>query len=301
MLWIASASAEEVAARPADEWASLASQRLRKGDRAGALDALQAAVTSDPAPAAAGLLITTLHQSGNIQDAYALGERYHREGPRNPRALFRYGWLLSFIGEIERAEAVSNDLVALDRGGTHEAWGNGELAFLACARGDAHGPAAFMERAVAARPTDTISKIGRAPMMVEAGEARAAAALLSAELAADHTARGYGGMPAALVLGWALRLMGDDNEADRRLDLLEMTVFPTHADATARQLGMGPMQASRQLACLALRGCPNLHHSGGGDPLARTIRSFLFASPTSSYAWLQARLRVMSLTPLLRD
>jgi len=147
-LWIASASAEEVAARPANEWASLASQRLRKGDRAGALDALQAAVTSDPAPAAAGLLITTLHQSGNIQEAYALGERYHREGPRKPRALIRCGWLLSFIGAIERAEAVANDLVALDRGGTYKARGNGELAFLACARGNAHGAAAFMERAV---------------------------------------------------------------------------------------------------------------------------------------------------------
>jgi len=48
--------------------------------------------------------------------------------------------------------------------------------------------------------------------------------------------------------------MGDDNEEDRRLDLLETTVFPTPADATARQLGMEPMQASRQLACLALRG-----------------------------------------------
>ena len=35
-LWTASACAQEAASRPADEWANLASQRLRDGDRAGA-------------------------------------------------------------------------------------------------------------------------------------------------------------------------------------------------------------------------------------------------------------------------
>lgn len=253
-LWTASACAQEAASRPADEWANLASQRLRDGDRAGALEALQAAVAADPANPAAGLLITTLHQSGRIEEAYALGERYHREGPHNPRALFRHGWLLSFIGEIDRAEALFHELVELDRGGIYEAWGNGELAYLARARGDARGAVAFMERAVAARPADTISRVGRAHMMVEAGEAHAAAALLSAELAADQAARGYGGMPAALILGWALRLMGEDTEADQRLGPLEQTVFPDNADTTARQLGMEPMQASRQLAFLAVSG-----------------------------------------------
>jgi hypothetical protein len=71
--------------------------------------------------------------------------------------------------------------------------------------------------------------------MVEAGEAHAAAALLSAERAADQAARGYGGMPAALVLGWALRLIGEDTEADRHLGPLETTVFPDTADTAARQ------------------------------------------------------------------
>lgn len=61
------------------------------------------AVKTDPAHGSAGLLITTLHQAGRIEEAYTLGERYRREGPRNPRALFRYGWLLAFIGEVERA------------------------------------------------------------------------------------------------------------------------------------------------------------------------------------------------------
>jgi tetratricopeptide (TPR) repeat protein len=241
-------------ARTADEWAAVASQQLKDGDRDAAIKALQAAVKTDPAHGSAGLLITTLHQAGRIEEAYALGERYHREGPRNPRALFRYGWLLAFIGEVDRAEPLFRDLIALDKGGIYEAWGNGELAYLARARGDARGAVAFMERAVAARPADMISRVGRAHMMVEAGDARAAVPLLEAELAANPAARGYGAVPASLVLGWALRLSGDDDAAARWLDPLEAELFTTQANATVRQLGMEPMNAARQLAYLAVRG-----------------------------------------------
>ena len=98
-------AADTPAVRTADEWAAVASQRLKDGDRDAAIEALQAAVKTDPAHGSAGLLITTLHQAGRIEEAYTLGERYRREGPRNPRALFRYGWLLAFIGEVERAVA----------------------------------------------------------------------------------------------------------------------------------------------------------------------------------------------------
>jgi hypothetical protein len=34
-----------------------------------------------------------------------------REGPRNPRALFRFGWVLAYTGAIARAEALYRDLV----------------------------------------------------------------------------------------------------------------------------------------------------------------------------------------------
>ena len=220
--------------RTADELAAVASQRLKDDDRDAAIEALQAAVKTDPAHGSAGLLITTLHQAGRIEEAYALGERYRREGPRNPRALFRYGWLLAFIGEVERAESLYRDLVALNKGGIYEAWGNGELAYLARARGDARGAVAFMERAVAARPADMISRVGRAHMMVEA--------------------RGYGAVPATLVLGWAQRLAGDEAAAARWLDPLEAERFAAQANATVRQLGMEPMNAARQLAYLAVRG-----------------------------------------------
>jgi Flp pilus assembly protein TadD len=160
---------------------------------------LSPALAADPTNGAAGLLITTLYQAGRIEEAYALGERYHREGPRNPRALFRYDWLLAFIGEVDRAEPLFRDLIALDKGGIYEAWGNGELAYLARARGDARGAVAFMERAVAARPADMISRVGRAQMMVEAGDARAAARRAHAESAALRRTR-----PAR----WDVRVVG---------------------------------------------------------------------------------------------
>jgi len=111
-----------------------------------------------------------------------------------------------------------------------------------------------MERAVAARPADMISRVGRAQMMVEAGDARAAVPLLEAELAANPAARGYGAVPASLVLGWALRLTGDEAAAARWLDPLEVELFTAQSNATVRQLGMEPMNAARQLAYLAVRG-----------------------------------------------
>lgn len=50
-----------------------------------------------------------------------LGDRSRREGPRNPRALFRFGWILAYTGEIAEAEALYRDLVVLDRGGIYQA------------------------------------------------------------------------------------------------------------------------------------------------------------------------------------
>jgi tetratricopeptide (TPR) repeat protein len=117
-----------------DQLMATAQQLLRTGDRAGAIASLRSAVALDPKHGSAGLLITTLHQDDRIEEAYAIGDRYRREGPRNPRALFRFGWVLAFTGEIARAEALYRDLVVLDKGGIYEAWGNGELSYLARAR-----------------------------------------------------------------------------------------------------------------------------------------------------------------------
>ena len=188
------------------------------GDRAGAIASLRSAVALDPTHGSAGLLITTLHQDDRVEEAYALGDRYRREGPRNPRALFRFGWVLAFTGEITRAEALYRDLVVLDQGGIYEAWGNGELSYLARARGEPKLAVEHMRRAVAAKPDDVVSRVGLAQMMINAGAGagadpgavREAVPLLEAELAKNPAAVGYGGMPAPIVLGWAYRLLGDE-------------------------------------------------------------------------------------------
>jgi tetratricopeptide (TPR) repeat protein len=109
-------------ARTADAWAGVAAQHLKEGERPQAIGALRAAVSLDPTHGAAGLLITALHQAGHVEEAFAMGQRYHREGPRNPRALFRFGWLLAFIGEIDAAEVLFRNLVVLDEGGIYQAW-----------------------------------------------------------------------------------------------------------------------------------------------------------------------------------
>jgi hypothetical protein len=132
-----------------------------------------------------------------------------------------------------------------------------------------------MERAVAAQPGDMISRVGLAQMMVEAGQASAAVPLLEAELAAQPAARGYGGMPAALVLGWALRLLGHETTANRWLDALESTLLAARPDHAARQLGMEPMQMLRQLAYLAVRG----RHEEALELAQRTDRIALYGAP----------------------
>jgi tetratricopeptide (TPR) repeat protein len=230
-----------------DELMTRAQQHLRASDIESALACLGSAVQWDPGHGAAGLLITTLHQADRIEEAFALGSRYWRywrEGPRNPRALFRFGWLLAFTGEIESAEALYRDLVALDRGGIYEAWGHGELAYLARARGNATQAVDFMRQAIAARPDDTVSRVGLAQMLVEAGDPGAAVPLLELELQKNPAALGFGAMPAALVLGWAHRQLGDETAAAPWLASLEDRQVP----------GMGISQPARELAFLAVRG-----------------------------------------------
>jgi tetratricopeptide (TPR) repeat protein len=262
-----------------DQWMATAQRQLRSGDVASAIASLQSAVALDPRHGAAGLLITTLHQAGRIEEAYALGDRYLRVGPRNPRALFRFGWLLAYTGEIARAEDLYRQLVELDKGGIYEAWGNGELAYLARARGDSQQAVEFMRRAVAAKPDDEISRVGLAHMMVNAGDVRAAVPLLEAELARNPAARGYGAMPAAIVLGWALCRIGDDAAAARWLSTQEADRAPgAWASDPARELAFlsvcGRRAEAIELAArtpyILLYGAPHPHDgmldSLGGEP-----------------------------------
>ena len=264
-----------------DQLMATAQQLLRAGDRAGAIASLRSAVALDPKHGSAGLLITTLHQDDRVEEAYAIGDRYRREGPRNPRALFRFGWVLAFTGEIARAEALYRDLVVLDKGGIYEAWGNGELSYLARARGEPALAVEHMRRAVAAKPDDVISRVGLAQMMINAGaganaDAAAGAAagagavreavpLLEAELAKNPAAVGYGGMPAPIVLGWAYRLLGDDAAAAKWFATLE----------AARAAGAWAREPARELAFLAVSG----RRDEALQLAARTPHILLYGAP----------------------
>jgi tetratricopeptide (TPR) repeat protein len=260
-----------------DQLMATAQQQLRAGDRAGAIASLRSAVALDPKHGSAGLLITTLHQDDRVEEAYAIGDRYRREGPRNPRALFRFGWVLAFTGEIARAEALYRDLVVLDKGGIYEAWGNGELSYLARARGEPARAVEYMRRAVAAKPDDVVSRVGLAQMMVNAGAGanagadadlgavREAVPLLEAELAKNPAAAGYGGMPAPIVLGWAYRLLGDDAAAAKWFATLE----------AARASGAWAREPARELAFLAVSG----RRDEALQLAARTPHILLYGAP----------------------
>lgn len=155
-----------------DSLVNAAVSQLRTGDTTGAIALYRAAIAIDPRHGAAGLLISTLYDAGRTREAVELGARYRRQGPRNPRALFRYGWVLGYLWEIDEAESVFRELIAMDSGGIYEAWGHGELAYMARARGNVDDAVRHMELAVRARPEDVISRVGLAHMLLNAGRAR---------------------------------------------------------------------------------------------------------------------------------
>ena len=271
-----------------DQLMATAQQLLRTGDRAGAIASLRSAVALDPTHGSAGLLITTLHQDDRIEEAYAIGDRYRREGPRNPRALFRFGWVLAFTGEIARAEALYRDLVVLDQGGIYEAWGNGELSYLARARGEPALAVEHMRRAVAAKPDDVVSRVGLAQMMINAGAGanagadlsavREAVPLLEAELAKNPVAAGYGGMPAPIVLGWAYRLLGDDAAAAKWFATLEaVRAAGAWAREPARELAFLAVSGRRDEALQLAARTPHILLYGAPDPHDRMFDSLVGA------------------------
>jgi predicted Zn-dependent protease len=183
--------------------------------------------------------------------------------------------VLAFTGEIARAEALYRDLVVLDKGGIYEAWGNGELSYLARARGEPALAVEHMRRAVAAKPDDVVSRVGLAQMMINAGAGAGAGAdpgavreavpLLEAELAKNPAAVGYGGMPAPIVLGWAYRLLGDEAAAAKWFATLE----------AARAAGAWAREPARELAFLAVSG----RRDEALQLAARTPHILLYGAP----------------------
>lgn len=189
------------------------------GDREGQIAAYRSAVELEPYHAdAPGLLISALWDAGRTREAFALGERYRTDSIANPRALFRHGWNLLRLWEQERGIDLFRRLIGLDPGGVYESWGHGEIAYVHRARGNAAAAIAEMEAAVRARPADQVSNVGLAMMLLNAGQTDRARSILQRELARDSLARGYGQIPAQMLLGWAHMQLGDSAGGIRILD-----------------------------------------------------------------------------------
>lgn len=268
-----------------DSLVTRAAAQLRGGDTTGAIESYRQAIAINPEHGAAGLLISALYDAGRTEEAFALGDRYRRHGPRNPRALFRYGWVLGYVWEIDAAEAVFRELIAMDSGGIYEAWGHGELAYMARARGDADAAVRHMELAVRARPDDVISRIGLAHMLLNADRAREALPILVRELERDTLARGYGGIPAQMLLGWAYGQLGDSLSARAAFDRLAPRIAQL---GNSRVMQFFALQGRRAEALAAAARIPRINLYGApeiNDNLVAALRG------ASEYEALLARSR----------
>ena len=256
----------------ADTLAASAAALLRAGDTTAAIAAYRLAMAADPTHAAAGSLITTLYDAGHTHAALALGAHYRQHGPRNPRALFRYGWALGYTWQVDKAEAVFRELIGIDSGGIYEGWGHGELAYLARARGNAAEAIRQMELAILARPDDQISRVGLATMLLDAGRPHEAIPLLELALSRDTLARGYGQLPAQLLLGSALAAVGDTIAGRALLARLEprMRNF-----APSRRMQLYLAQGRREDALSLAQQTPVISLYGGPEPNDRLLAPLL--------------------------
>ncbi len=173
----------------------------------------------------APLLITAYYDAGRTGEALALGERMKVLQPRNHQARFRLGWAYGYLWEQEKAAQIFLRLANDSTSGVYRAWGHGELAYLARARGQLAQAVQHMEHAVAAVPSDRISQLGLATMLLTAGDAGRARPIIEHVMASDSNATGYGAIPGRLLLGWAARDLGDSTLARRMFVEVERRIL----------------------------------------------------------------------------
>lgn len=257
------------------------------GDTAAMISAYEYTLALDPDhEMAGGNLVSTLDATGRTRDALALGARYLKTTHRNRRLLFRYGWVLGYLWENRQAEEVFRRLIAMDPGGIYGAWGYGEIAYMRRARGDAAGAIEAMETAVRELPSDGISRVGLAHMLLNAGQFARAIPMLERELRNDPAARGYGSMPAALLLGWGYLQRGDTAVARQVLDPLEQSLRTANNNDRLIEL-LGIEGRVSEAVAIALRmPIPRLY--GSATP-QDNLRTPLFSDP--QYAEVVAKSR----------
>jgi len=161
----------------------------------------------------APLLITAYYDARRTGEALALGERIKVLQPRNHQAQFRLAWAYGYLWEQDKAAQIFLRLANDSTSGVYRAWGHGELAYLARARGQLAEAVQHMEHAVSAVPSDRVSQLGLATMLLTAGDAARARPIIERVMASDSNATGYGAIPGRLLLGWAARDLGDSTLA----------------------------------------------------------------------------------------
>lgn len=235
---------------------------LLAGNRAPVVNDFERVLALDSThPRVVPYLITEYFDSGRVREALALGERMRVLQPRNHLAQFRLGWAYGYLWEQEKAQQVFLRLAKDSTAGVYRAWGHGELAYLARARGDLAAAVSHMEEAVGAVPTDRTSQLGLATMLLTAGDAARARPIIETVLAVDSSANGFGATPGRLLLAWAARDLGDTSVARRMFDNVERAIIASSASGNDQRrmlLKVHALQGRRASAIAHLRHFPLL-------------------------------------------
>lgn len=242
------------------------------GDRAALLTDYERVLALDSTHSrVAPLLITEYFDAGRTREALALGERMRVLQPRNHFAQFRLGWAYGYLWEQEKAQQVFIRLANDSTAGIYRAWGHGELAYLARARGDLAGAVRHMEDGVRAAPADRVIQLGLATMLLTAGDAARACPLIETVLAGDSSAVGFGAIPGRLLLAWAARELNDTTLARRMFGEVERGIIANSAagnDQRRMLLKVYALQGRRADAIAHLQQLPMLPRDnlyGGPD------------------------------------
>lgn len=186
------------------------------GDRAARIAGYERALAVDSTfPLPIGLLISDYDDAGRPGDAMTLGERILVLQPRNFQAQFRLGWSYARIWEHDKAVRLFERLASDTGARVYRAWAQGELAYLARSRGDFADAVRHMEAATQMVPTDLVSQLGLAMMLLTSGDAARARPLIDRALARDSNATGYGSYSGRLLMAWAARDLKDSTLARR--------------------------------------------------------------------------------------
>lgn len=150
-------------------------------------------------------------RAARYDDAYVWGQRALAQGPASLDLLFDVGVTCGFLIALDCVESTFHRALAID---STYVYGYGELAFLAQARGHPAEAVRQMEAAYAVAPENDFAVSGLAQMLIPAGQAARAKALMEPRLAANRRARAYGGRSMLTIYGWALLEMGDTAAAN---------------------------------------------------------------------------------------